>query len=194
MSLSNPQVPTPSAPAGCPPDWSDPARAAAFQAWLARVDADERLAWRRAHFVMACTAADIDAVMFEVVQGVGGERFHGERRAVAAQSATVPLIALYRTVGEREFRCSGAYFVGHHGRILYAVPVIDGGGVLIPVLERRTVGAGLVVGLAVEPGDILAAVGDVGGAALCGAARCGRGGAAAHRRSQFKTTPGEVPP
>ena len=35
MSLSNPQVPTPSAPAGCPPDWSDPARAAAFQAWLA---------------------------------------------------------------------------------------------------------------------------------------------------------------
>ncbi len=35
MSLSNPQVPSMSALAGGPPHWSDPARAAAFQAWLA---------------------------------------------------------------------------------------------------------------------------------------------------------------
>ena len=87
------------------------------------------------------------------MQGVGGGRFHGERQAVAAQSATVPLVAPAPHRGERGIPAAAVpYFVGHHGGSVRCTghrrqwrP--------IPVLERRTVGAGLVVGQ-IKPGQV----------------------------------------
>jgi len=75
--------------------------------WPQDVSATSTSAAAQTRITPLSVEADIDAVMFEVVQGVRGERLHGERRAIAAQSATVPLVVLYRAVGERKFCCSG---------------------------------------------------------------------------------------
>lgn len=114
----------------------------AGQAWLARVDADERLAWRRAHFVMACTAADIEALrerhgdnqalLLEVPNGFADDEVRRVEPAVRAE--------LKRQLGLDERPL--ALFVGSwHGPNLQALDRIFGYAAVLPDFSFLAVGS-----------------------------------------------------